>query len=382
MTITTVRPSRLLMAVFVLSAVWPAAAQAGQEYGANGGIIFFTTDRDNPSPRGMCGNCEEIYVMRPDGSNPVRLTSGGADVVVGGPAYNNGGPDWSHETKLIAFQSNRVGGTPQVYLMRPDGTDQRVLLSLEIQLASGLDLQGTAYPSFSPTGDALCFHSQDTRQRDVLLKRRDIYTVNIDGTGLTNLTSPLGLGLVGDNTRCDWSPNGDAILFNSTRDGGERVFVMNADGSHVRRLSLPDDPSRAPANPLSEVNAAWSPDGARIAFESNRDLTFVLPDGKHIYLPEIWVMNANGTDQYRLTDFSLEPTPSNILVSKPTWSPRGERIGFHRRVWVADIVPDGHTQIYTMNADGSAVTQITFTPDPPTAQFSGFPSWGKWSNKQ
>ena len=109
MTITTVRATRLVIAVFVLSAVWLAAPQAGQEYGANDGILLFVTDRDNPSPRGMCGNCEEIYVMRPDGSNPVRLTSGGANVVIGGPPYNNGGPDWSHETKLIAFQSNRVG---------------------------------------------------------------------------------------------------------------------------------------------------------------------------------------------------------------------------------------------------------------------------------
>ena len=59
--------------------------------------------------------------------------------------------------------------------------------------------------------------------------------------------------------------------------------------------------------------------------------------------------------------------------------PAGRAHRVYRRVWVADIVPDGHTQIYTMNADGSAITQITFTPDPPTAQFSGFPSWGKWS---
>ena len=259
--------------------------------------------------------------------------------------------------------------------MKPDGTQQRVLLSLEIQRSAGLDVQGTAFPSFSPMGDALCFHSQDTLQRDPLLKRRDIYTVNVDGTGLTNLTSPLGPGLVGDNTRCDWSPNGDAILFNSTRDGGERVFVMNADGSGVRRLSRAEtDRDPEILSPLSEVNAAWSPEGDRIAFESNRN--FIVVNDKRVYLPEIWVMNADGTNQVQITDFSLWPTPTNILVTKPTWSPKGERIAFHRRV--GDGVR-GHAQIYTMHADGSDVTQITFTPVPITPQFSGFPSWGKWS---
>ena len=161
MTITTVRATRLLIAVFVLSAVWLAAPQAGQEYGANDGIILFITDRDNPSPRGMCGNCEEIYVMRPDGSNPVRLTSGGADVVVGGRVQQR-------RPRLVA--RDKADRVPEQSRRRhapgiPDETrwhDQRVLLSLEIQRAFGLDLQGTAYPSFSPMGDALCFHSQDT----------------------------------------------------------------------------------------------------------------------------------------------------------------------------------------------------------------------------
>ena len=89
-------------------------------------------------------------------------------------------------------------------------------------------------------------------------------------------------------------------------------------------------------------------------------------------------MNADGTNPVQLTDFSLWPTPTNILVAKATWSPKGDRIAFHRRV--GDAVR-GHAQIYTMNADGSDVTQITFTPVPITPQFSGFPTWGKWSAK-
>ena len=54
--------------------------------------------------------CEDIYVMSPDGTNPTRLTNGG-----GAPddtaAYSSGGADWSHSKKLIAFQSNRVRST-------------------------------------------------------------------------------------------------------------------------------------------------------------------------------------------------------------------------------------------------------------------------------
>lgn len=90
--------------------------------------------------------------------------------------------------------------------------------------------------------------------------------------------------------------------------------------------------------------------------------------------PEIWVMNADGSDPVRLTYFDGEITPGNANVTKPTWSPKGDRISFHRRV--ADVQgARGHLQVYTINADGTDVRQITFTEDP---GFSGFPSWGKW----
>jgi len=335
--------SRLFFSTLaLLSVAWLAVPHAGQD-GANDGFILFTTDRDNPSDLGMCNppKCEDIYVMAPDGTNPVRLTSGG-----GAPtdpaAYNSGGADWSHSKKLIAFQSNRVNRVPQIHLMKLDGTEQQLLVSVP---------GGAAFPSFSQSGNELCFHSQ--------VSPRDIYVVNVYGTGLTNLTSPGRLpgqpGLNGDNIRCDWSAKGNAIAFTSSRDGNQEIYVIDADGTDLRRMTTAAG---------SDANPAFSPKGDLIAFESNRDGT-----------PEIYVMNADGTGiQERLTHFSAEPIPSNVSVSKPTWSPSGDRIAFHRRVGAQGV--RGHLEVYTMNADGTNVTRITFTPSP---GFSGFPSWGKWS---
>ena len=86
-------------------------------------------------------------------------------------------------------------------------------------------------------------------------------------------------------------------------------------------------------------------------------------------------MNADGSEQVRLTNFELDITPSNVNVTKPTWSPKGDRIAFHRRVTPV-AGKRGHLEVYTMNADGTGVpTRITFSPDP---GFAGFPSWGKW----
>jgi TolB protein len=346
----------LFTALMVLSVVWLAAPHASQET-ANDGFILFTTDRDNPSNLGMCPNCEDIYVMVPDGSTPTRLTHGGADAVVGGPPYNSGGADWSHSRELIGFQSNRLGGTtPQIFVMNLDGTEQRLLMNVA---------GGAAFPNFSHSGNELCFHSQTA-------PRRDIYIANVHGDGLTNLTSPGQIpgqpGASGDNFRCDWSPKSNAIAFTSNRhdpagtlaaDRNDEIYVMNADGSDTVRLT--GGLGRRPS-PGADANPAWSPQGDRIAFESNRT-------GR----PEIWVMDADGSNQVRLTNFDDDAVnPSNITVTKPTWSPTGDRIAFHRRVGVSG--QRGHPEVYTMNADGSGVTQITVSPAP---GFSGFPSWGK-----
>ena len=292
--------------------------------------------------------------MSPEGTDATRLTHGGG--AADSNAYNSGGADWSHSKKLIAFQSNRIGRrtspdrrdwVPQIFLMNLDGSEQHLLVSL---------LRGTAFPSLSHNGNELCFHNHHAPAGYLCRERPRDRPDEPHQPG----TDAGQLGQAGDNTRCDWSPKGNSIAFVSTRDtpagaaANEDIYVMNADGSDLVRLT---DDVRSDANP------AWSPKGDRIAFESNRD-------GR----PEIYVMDADRSNPVRLTNFPAEFSPSNILVTKPTWSPNGDRIAFHRRVGLQGV--PGHAEVYTMNADGTDVRQITFTP---TAGFSGFPSWGKWS---
>ncbi|MBA2306245.1 MAG: PD40 domain-containing protein [Acidobacteria bacterium] len=353
--ITRPRRLSLVSTLLVLALGWFAAPHASQG-GANNGFLLFTTDRDNPSNAGMCPDCEEIYRMSPDGSEPTRLTFGGADYQA--IPYNNTGADWSHSKKLIAFHSNRIGRIPQIHLMNHDGSDDHLLVSLP---------RGGMFPSFSQSGNELCFNPQPVSQAN---PRRDIYIANVHGEGVTNLTSPGQLpgepGSFNDNFRCDWSPKSNAIAFSSNRHDpagavrNDEIYVINADGSDLVRLTG----NAESGVPGSDVNPAWSPKGDRIAFESNRT-------GQ----PEIWVMNADGSEPTRLTNFEAEPTPSNVSVTKPTWSPTGDRIAFHRRVGLHAM--RGHFEIYTMNADGTDLRQITLTKSP---GFSGFPSWGKWSN--
>ncbi len=97
--------------------------------------------------------------------------------------------------------------------------------------------------------------------------------MNADGTEVRQLT---------DNDDWDWfpawSPDGTRIAFESDRDGDDEIFVMKADGTQVRQLTDNDDRDSGPA---------WSPDGKHIAFVSNRYGN-----------SEIFVMNADGTDVY------------------------------------------------------------------------------------
>jgi Tol biopolymer transport system component len=134
------------------------------------------------------------------------------------------------------------------------------------------------------------------------------------------------------------------IAFASDRDGSFEIYTMNADGSNQTRLTN----SRG-----WDTDPAWSPDGERIAFWSARDD----PDGE-IHIREIYTMNADGSNQTRLTH-------NLIWNTDPAWSPDGKRIVFRYR---EDTSGDGVVnyqdkgEIYVMNADGSGQTNLSNNP--------------------
>ena len=131
------------------------------------------------------------------------------------------------------------------------------------------------------------------------------------------------------------------IAFASVRDGyaafHNEIYVMNADGSGQTRLA---------SNSATDYQPAWSPNGSKIAFASDRDGNF-----------EVYVMNADGSGQTRLTS-----NPADDFY--PAWSPDGSRIAFTSE-------RDGNGEVYVMNADGSGLTKLTSN-----SAEDYYPDWG------
>jgi Tol biopolymer transport system component len=121
------------------------------------------------------------------------------------------------------------------------------------------------------------------------------------------------------------------IAFQSNRDGNAEIYVMNADGSAQTRLTNASTPNSGPS---------WSPDGTKIAFVANNS--------------GIAVMNGDGTN-------AVIVNPSGVFQADPAWSPDGANIVF-------ESSRDGNLEIYLMSADGSNVNRLTnnaagdFTP--------------------
>jgi Tol biopolymer transport system component len=221
-----------------------------------------------------------------------------------------------------------------------------------------------ASPTWSPTGAQIAFESN--RHGDWnSYNDSDIYVMNANGTKVHELTfsnafdgdpawgrsgkiafeslrtgkgdvwtiSPNGTGeknLTANSTAFDgdpsWSPDGTKIVFTSERDGDREVYVMNADGSNQTRLTT---------SPGFDENPSWSPDGSQIAFDTNRDGNL-----------EIYAMNADGSNQHRVTNHPA-------IDAIPSYLPDG------RIVFVSERIAKGQRRLFVVGPNGGAVKQIT-----------------------
>lgn len=192
-------------------------------------------------------------------------------------------------------------------------------------------------PMWSPDGKRIVFASD--RSGD-----GEIYVMDADGTDVLRLTHRDGY-----DADPAWSPDGSKIAFCTDRDGNQEIYVMDVDGSNPRNLS--NHPASDCATP------SWSPDGKKLTFVSTRDGDWKnRPEDNY----EIYVMNADGSGQTRLTH-----SPGYDLSTGQAWTPDGEQIIFCSS-GEHPYNPEGvdiyaNFDIYRIDADGKNLTQLTFS---------------------
>ena len=225
----------------------------------DGTMVAFTTFRDGD---------KEVYVMDPDGGNPVNLTRHRAF---------DSSPAWSPDGRRIAFESERDGGESHIFVMNADGS------GLE-QLTFGPGTPWAVQPAWSPDGSSIaCVSGMGTAW--------GIHSIDLDSGELRLI--PEG-GLRG--TRPSWSPDGTRIAYtmtDSVDNDFRHVWVMAADGSGARQLTFAES---------WDADPTWSPDGSRIAFARLKDRY------------DIYIVPVEGGAEERVTD-----DPHDDM--EPNWTP-------------------------------------------------------------
>ena len=304
-----------------------------------------------------------IFTMSVAGSTPTRVTSG-----AGGEQW----PTWSPDGSRIAFVRSEVPGRCGIYLVPAHGGPERKLLDLRddryywlawspdgkhlafadrgaprddylLSLLSLDTLERRQLPAsasrfaFSPDGNVLAFIGGGPGTIDVSLlslnngKTSSIYSQRewigglawtADGQALVLSLNQRGirrlakLPITGGKLEVLPVAGEDAYYPAVSRGGDRLAFVRGVSDTDLWRVELQDPSGPGHPNPLvsstrGDSQPSFSQDGKRIAFQSNRSGSF-----------EIWVSNADGSNQVQLTSLGGPP------ASRPRWSPDGRQIAF------------------------------------------------------
>jgi TolB protein len=257
---------------------------------------------------------KEIFVLDWDGAN-ARQVSQHKSIAIS--------PTWSFDGKVIAYSA--FGYHPKDKTRNLDlftyelQTGRRFLVSYRRGINSGA--------SFTPDNRHLLLTLSN-------LGVPDIFKMSLDGRSLIPLTKGRGSEM---NVEPVMSPDGNRIAFSSTRSGKPMIYVMNADGSNIKRMTFAGVYNSTPA---------WSPDSKKLAFAGQ--------DSNHF---DIFVMNADGTNMVRLTSAAKKvngkSTGRMANNEDPSFSPDGRQVLFR-----SDRT--GNYQLYIASINGQDEHRITF----------------------
>jgi Tol biopolymer transport system component len=287
--------------------------------------------------------------------------------------------------KIVTNSDNLVTGEEQVYTVDPDATDEqltynnsevtqwspdgtRVVLVTQLEpsqlLLFNVDdsssvyfgLPFDRYPGlalfcgvWSPNGNRLA--CEGFGQTDPSLN--GVYTLrSSDGGDLQRVTYDPN----GDDAPSDYSPSGNRLVFTRANDTTYALYTVKLDGSGMKQIT-PDGMD------FNFGNGSWSPQGNEITFSAH------VPNGD--FHSSVWVVHFNGTGLRQLPIAGPcggpfgDPTTWGCF--NPVWSPDGRKIAIGRSQG-----DDGQRDLYTVNADGSGLFQVTHTDD--INEFNG--DWG------
>jgi Tol biopolymer transport system component len=268
---------------------------------------------------------------------------------------------FSFDGTKLSFQSTGQYPCDQIFTMNVDGSDVKL-----VSTGHGR----TTCSHFTPDGRSVVYASTHLGGKECppvpprepgkyywpIYDTYDIFKVNTDGTGLTQLTKTKGYDAEATVAR------DGRIVFTSTRDGDMEIYSMNPDGTDVRRLTRLPGPDGGPF---------FSPDGQKVVFRGKHpgkgkelDDYFALLK-KNLWQPtslDIFVMDRDGSN---LTQVTKDMPGANWA---PFFAPGGQKIIFasnHKN-------PTGRAaqnfDLFLINVDGTGLEQITFSD-----KFDGFP---------